>query len=150
MIGTVPRHHGPNVRCLAALTPTGITAPLAIAGAVESAVFVPWLRDWLLHLARGTTLVCDNLSVHTHADVRPAVEAAGCRLPYLPPSSRDFNPIELAFSTLKTHLRGVAARSFEPLRAAIGTGLDRITAADIRSYDAHCGFPLPDPTEQPS
>jgi len=78
------------------------------------------------------------------------IEAAGCHLRYLPASSPDFNPIELAFSKLKVHLRAVAARSFETVLTAIGTGLDRITAADIRgSYD-HCGFPLPDPDEQPS
>jgi len=78
------------------------------------------------------------------------IERAGCHLRYLPPYSPDFNPIELAFSTLKTHLRGAAARSFETVLAAIGTGLDRITTADIRGYYAHCGFSLPEPDEQPS
>ena len=30
MLGNMSRNHGPNVSCLAALTPTGIVAPLAI------------------------------------------------------------------------------------------------------------------------
>lgn len=85
LVGAVPRTHGPNVTCLAAVSATGLVAPLALAGAVDGAAFVPWLTDWLLpRLAPGTTIVCDNLSVHKHADVRPAVEAAGCRLAYLP------------------------------------------------------------------
>ncbi len=151
VVGAVPRNHGPNVSCLAALTPTGIAAPLVIEGAIDGAVFLPWLREWLLpSLASGTTIVLDNLSVHRNPDVRKAVEGAGCHLRYLPSYSPDFNPIELAFSKLKTHLRGVATRSFEPLLAAIGTGLDGITPADIRGYDDHCGFPLPKSDEQPS
>ena len=41
LVGAVPRNHGPNVSGLAALTPTGIAAPLVIEGAVDAAVFVP-------------------------------------------------------------------------------------------------------------
>ena len=151
VVGAIPRNHGPNITCLVALSPTGTQAPCVFEGAVTSALFVRWLREWLLPtLAPGTTIVLDNLSVHRHADVRPAIEEAGCHLRYLPPYSPDFNPIELAFSKLKTHLRGVAARSFEPLLAAIGDGLDRITPADIRGYYTHCGFTLPDPAGQPT
>jgi len=151
VVGPVPRNHGPNITCLVALAPTGMQAPCVFEGAVTSDLFVRWLQEWLVPtLAPGTTVVLDNLSVHRNADVRPAIEGAGCHLRYLPSYSPDFNPIELAFSKLKTHLRGVAARAFEPLLAAIGTGLDRITPADIRGYYDHCGFPLPNPDEQPS
>ncbi len=62
VIGRVPRNHGPNVSCLAALTSDGITAPLVIEGAIDGAVFQPWLREWLLPaLAPGTTIVLENL-----------------------------------------------------------------------------------------
>jgi transposase len=149
--GVVPRNHGPNVSCLAALTPTGIAAPLAIEGAIDSAVFVPWLRDWLLPILRpGTTIVLDNLSVHRHAAVRPAVEAAGCQVRYLPAYSPDFNPIELVFAKLKTYLRGAAVRAFDPLVDAIGVGLAQVTSTDIAGYYRHCGFALPAPDEQPT
>ena len=151
VVGAVPRNHGPNITCLVALSPTGMQAPCVFEGAVTSDLFVKWLREWLVPtLAPGTTVVLDNLAVHRNADVRPTIEEAGCQLRYLPPYSPDFNPIELAFSKVKTHLRGVAARSFEPLLAAIGTGLNRISTSDIRGYYDHCGFSLPDPDEQPS
>ena len=151
VVGAVPRNHGPNVTCLVALSPSGPQAPCVFEGAVTSALFVRWLREWLVPtLAPGTIVVLDNLSGHRHTDVRPAIEGAGCRLLHLPPSSPDFNPIELAFAKRKAHRRGIAARSFEPLLAAIGTGLDGITTADIRGYYGHCGFPLPEPDEHPS
>jgi transposase len=151
VVGTVPRNHGANITCLAALTPAGITAPLAIEGAMTGDVFLPWIRSWLLPtLARGSTVVMDNLNVHRNAAVRAAIEAAGCQLVYLPAYSPDCNPIELAFAKLKAHLRAVAARAFDPLVDAIGVGLTRITTTDIAGSYRHCGFNLPVPPSQPS
>ncbi len=92
----------------------------------------------------------DTRNVHRHPAIRLAIEAAGCHLRYLPAYSPDVNPIELAFAKLKTHLRGAAARAFEPLVAAISTGLDRLTATDIAGYDRHCGYALPVSDKQPS
>lgn len=150
LVGAVPRNHGPNITCLVAISPAGITAPCVVEGAVDGALFGRWIREWLTpRLAPGTTVVMDNLSVHRNPAVRTAIEAATCHLCYLPPYSPDFNPIELAFAKLKTYLRADAARSFDPLVAAIGAGLERITTSDIAGYYRHCGFPLPQPDEQP-
>jgi transposase len=144
VVGQVPRNHGPNLSCLAALRLTGITAPLVIEGAIDGSVFQPWLRDWLLPtLSPGTTIVCDNLSVHRSPDVRKLVEAAGCHLRSLPAYSPDFNPIELAFSKLKSHLRAVGGRTPDSLLPAIGEGFGAITAADARNWFRHCGYPVP-------
>lgn len=150
VVGAVPRTHGANITTLVAMGPTGMQAPCVFEGAVDSALFVRWLRRWLVPTLRwGTTVVLDNLSVHRHAEVRTVLERAGCHLVYLPAYSPDFNPIELAFSKLKTHLRSVGARAFEPLLAAIGDGLAAITTDDIAGFYGHCGFALPPQTEQP-
>ncbi len=151
VVGAVPRNHGANVTCLVAMGPTGMQAPCVFEGAVTSALFLRWLRRWLIPtLPRGTTVVMDNLSVHRNADVRPVLEAAGCHLCYLPAYSPDFNPIEHAFAKLKAQLRTVGARTFDPLVAAIGDGLDRITPGDIAGCYRHCGFALPIHDTQPS
>ena len=71
------------------------------------------------------------------------IGAAGGHLRFLPASSPDFNPIEQLFSTLKTHLRGAAARAFDPLVEAIGEGLRTITSGDIAGSYRHCGYHLP-------
>lgn len=100
-------------------------------------------------LAPGTTIVLDNLRLHRRPKVREAVEAAHCHLRFLPAYSPDFNPIALAFSTLKTHLRGVGSRTHETLVEAIGAGLGTISAADATAWYQHCGYPFPpdDPTQ---
>lgn len=79
-----------------------------------------------------------------------AVEAAGCRLRYLPAYSPDLNPIEQAFAKLKAYRRGVAARAYEPLVAANGVGLSRITPIDVAGFYRDCGYHLPLPEAQPS
>lgn len=141
VVGRVPRNHGPNVTCLAALTSTGIRAPLVFPGALDGAIFVQWGRDRLLPtLASGTTIVLDNLNVHRNA----AVEAAGWQLRFLPAYSPDFHPIELAFAKLTTHLRAVASRDYETRVTAIGDGFDRIWAADANAWYRHGGYVVPD------
>lgn len=150
VIGAVPRNHGPNVTCLVAVRAEGMVAPCVFEGAGDGTLFVRWVQDWLVPtLVPGTTVILDNLSVHRNLAVRPALEAAGCFLRFLPAYSPDFNPIEMAFAKLKTFLRGVAARTYETLIAAIGEGLDQITPHDIVGFYRHCGYPLPHVQCQP-
>jgi len=151
VVGAVPRNHGANVTCLVAMGSTGMLAPCVFEGAVDSALVVTWVQQWLVPtLPCGTTVVMDNLSVHRVAAVRAVLARAGCALIYLPAYSPDFNPIELAFSKLKTHLRTIAARTYDHVLDAIGTGLTSITATDIAGYYRHCGFDLPTPEPQSS
>jgi transposase len=151
VVGRVPRNHGNNVTCLAALTPTGIRAPCVFEKGLDGDLFLQWMRDWLLPgLLKGTTIILDNLSVHRNPAVREAVEDAGCRLVFLPAYSPDFNPIEQVFARLKAHLRGVAARTLETLMAAIGDGITTVTPSHIRAYYRHCGYPLPVEDPQPT
>ena len=56
----------------------------------------------------GEIVLMDNLPVHRVAGVAEAIEGAGATLIYLPKYSPDHNPIELAFSKLKAHLRKAA------------------------------------------
>jgi transposase len=80
------------------------------------------------------------LGVHRAAAVRQRIEARQCQWVFLPSSSPDFNPIEEAFSKLKTSLRRAKARTREALESAIAEGLQRITAQDARHWFTHCGF----------
>ena len=65
--------------------------------------------------------------------MRRAVEAAGATLLFLPPYSPDFNPIENAFSKLKTLLRKAAARTGGDLWRVIGQSIDEFTSAECQA-----------------
>jgi len=60
----------------------------------------------------------------------------------LSPSSPDFNPIEQCWSKIKTFWRRAKARTVEALIEAIKEALDSVTAADIRGWFEHGGYPV--------
>ena len=116
----VPLHGGPNVTLIAALTPDGLGALVSVDGAVTGEVFAAYLDQVLGPTLRpGDVVVLDNLSVHQVDGLDEIAEKWGVRLRYLPPYSPDFNPIELAFSKLKTWLRTAKARTRDVLEEAI-------------------------------
>ena len=136
-----PLHGGPNVTLVAALTPGGLQAAMTGSGAVNGEVFAAYLDQVLgPTLVPGDVVVLDNLSVHKVAGLAEIVEARGARLLYLPPYSPDFNPIELAFSKLKTGLRTAQARTREALEAVIQDASNWITERDAKNWFDHCGY----------
>jgi transposase len=143
-VGRIPRGKRPHIAWLATLTATGMGESLVVDGPVDGRVFVTFLERVLVPSLRpGQVVVLDNLNVHKSARARELIEAAGCRLVFLPSYSPDFNPIEQAFAKSKTALRRLEARSFETVVEAIGQVLPTITAADAHAFFADAGFPLP-------
>jgi transposase len=139
--GVAPRNHGPNVTLVTTLSLAGLGPSMVIDGPMTTLAFEAYIEHLLVPALRsGQIVVLDNLSVHTGLRVRRLIEAAGCTLRFLPAYSPDFNPIEWAFSKLKTWLRQVAARTTTTLDAAIADGLDRITVTDARGWFAGCGY----------
>jgi len=142
-VGRVPRNHGSNITLLAALTPEGIGPALTLEGGVTGSAFAAYAARLLAPSLRpGQVVILDNLSAHKSEAARLAIEAAGARLLFLPAYSPDFNPIELAFSKIKEHLRAAAARSAQDLLTATASAIDAVSAADAHGFFKHCGFTL--------
>ena len=136
-----PLYGGPNGTLVAALTPNGLPAALPVSGAVNGAVLAAYLEQVLgPTLVPGDGVVPDNLPAHQVAGRAELVEARGARPLYLPSCSPGFNPVELAFSKLKTWLRPAQARTGEALEEAIGEAMRWISAADAQNWFAHCGY----------
>ena len=90
-------------------------------------------------LSPGDIVVMDNLPAHKPTAVRDAIHAAGAELLFLPPYSPDLNPIEMAFSKLKSFLKKTAARTKDALWDAIGEGIDTFTLAECQNHFATAG-----------
>ena|SRR5438128_9281928 len=54
---------------------------------------------------KNSVLVMDNARIHHNTEWVSMIEELGGRVLFLPPYSPDFNPIELAFSTIKAWLQ---------------------------------------------
>jgi transposase len=137
-----PRNWGKNITLISSMgKQKGMGASLVVEGSTNGVVFQTYLEDVLLPtLERGQVVVMDNLSAHKGERVRELIEGKGCELIYLPPYSPDFNPIEQAFSKLKSYLRAACARSQDTLMEVIGKALSTISTSDALGYFEHCGY----------
>src|SRR5262249_46005084 len=141
LVGAVPHGHWKTTTFVAALRADGLTAPLAIDGAVTGDLFVAYVERVLVPALRpGDVVVMDNLSCHKRARVRELIEGAGCPRRSLPPYSPDLNPIGQAFAKLKALLRKAGERTVEGLWAFLGRSLDAFAPYECRNYIRHCGY----------
>ncbi len=126
------------------MSPAGFVAAMTVEGGTNKEVFLTYLENVLCPALRpGQNVIMDNLSAHKNEAVRAQIEAAGCRLWFLPAYRPDFNPIEHAFAKLKAFLRKAKARIQEALEAARAAALATLTSHDARGWFKHCEFPLP-------
>lgn len=143
LVGRVPHGHWKLLTIIAAMTTDGVLAAASIDASTDGDVFRSFVRDALVPaLRRGQVVVMDNLAAHKVAGIRTAIEAAGCRVIYLPPYSPDLSPIEPMWSKVKQTLRTIGARTVDTLGDAIAAALNTITPADCRGYFRHCGYTL--------
>jgi len=146
--GKVPRGRRERLTVVGALAlDGGVIASMSIAAATGTAVFLAFVEQVLAPALRDrpdAIVIMDNLPAHKAEAVRDALDRAGLRHRHLPPYSPDLNPIEQAWSKLKTRLRAEGARSREALEQALGPALAAITARDARGWFRLCGYPAPD------
>ena len=141
--GDAPKNWGDSVSLAAGIGLRGLVAPLVLRGSMTGAAFEAYIEQFVLPEVRpGDMLVWDNLGAHKTKGVRKLVEKAGASIVFLPPYSPDLNPIELAWSKVKSILRSYAARSWDDLIDAVVAALSAVTSDDIAHWIRHCGYRL--------
>ena len=130
-----PGGHWKILTILGAISTRGMIAAMTIEEPTDGDIFLAYLDHVLCpRLRPGEVVVMDNLSAHKSDGVRARIEAAGAELLYLPPYSPDLNPIEKAWSKLKTLLRSVKARTRQALEEALSQLLPRLTPEDAQAW----------------
>jgi transposase len=83
-------------------------APFYFTGYCNTEVVSLWVKEVLTpELKPGQTVIWDNATFHHANEVQVLIEAAGCRLLFLPPYSPDLNPIEHYWAKLKSWIKRV-------------------------------------------
>lgn len=140
-LGDAPKNWGDSVSLTAGIGLRGLVAPLVLRGSMTGDAFEAYVRQFVVPVLRpGDIVLWDNLGAHKRTTVRELVEHAGASVVFLPPYSPDTNPIEMAWSKVKTILRSFAARSWDELIEAVVTALTAITTSDIANWFRHCGY----------
>jgi transposase len=116
-----PFGHWRTQTFIAGLRCEKLTAPWVLDGAMNRDAFDAYVETQLAPtLSPGDVVVLDNLAAHKGPRAAQALRARGAWFLFLPPYSPDLNPIEMAFSKLKAHLRAANARTFDDLWKAVG------------------------------
>jgi Transposase and inactivated derivatives len=137
----VPHGRWKTITFIAGLRRRAMVAPFVLDGPMNSTSFMAYLKRCLVPtLKRGDIVMMDSLPVHKAAGVREVIEAAGAKLRYLPKYSPDLNPIEMAFSKLKAHLRKAAERTIPHLSRRIGALVAAFSPQVCANYFRHAGY----------
>lgn len=91
-------------------------------------------------LRPGDVVILDNLSSHKNLGAAAALRSVGAWFLFLPPYSPDLNPIEMAFSKLKSLIRKAAARTYDQLWAVVGQVCDLFDPDECRNYFKAAGY----------
>ena len=141
LVDYAPQGHWKTITFVGGLRQRGMTAPFVLDGAMSGPMFLAYVRQFLVPaLKRGEIVFMDNLPVHKVAGVAAAIEGAGATLIYLPKYSPDLNPIELAFSKIKAHLRKAAERTIPRLLRRIARVVTDFSARECRNFFRHAGY----------
>lgn len=141
LLAKAPWGHWKTTTFVAGLRRNRLVAPFVLDGPMNGDAFLVYVEKFLIPtLEPGDRVVADNLSAHKVEGVRKLISDAGAELRFLPAYSPDLNPIEMAFSQLKAHLRKAAERTVPALWNRIGQCIDEITPQTCANYFADAGY----------
>ena len=141
VVGRVPFGAWKTLTFVAALRCDEMSAAMLITGAMNGEAFLAYVEQCLVPtLKRGDIVIMDNVPAHKVEGVQDAIHAAGASLRYLPPYSPDLNPIETAYSALKTFLHKCAERTEQALGRWAGQFVRRLQVKACANFFAHAGY----------
>ena len=136
-----PFGHWGTQTFIAGLKCDGLIAPWVIDAPMNRVIFETYIETQLAPaLNAGDVVIMDNLSSHKSGRAETTIRAKGAWLLFLPPYSPDLNPIEMAFSKIKAHLRSTAARTIDDLCKAIGNICALFTPEECSNYFTAAGY----------
>lgn len=124
-----------GIRCF------GLTAPWILNTPMNLAAFDCYVETQLAPtLSRGDVVILDNLAVYKSKRAAEILQDHGAWFLFLPPYSRDLNPIEMMFAKLKLLVRKAEERTVETTWRRIGQLLTAFTPQECSNYLRHAGY----------
>lgn len=124
-----------GLRCKSLVAPWVVNAPM------NRVIFDTYVETQLAPQVRaGDVVILDNLAAHKSQKAEGILRLRGAWFLFLPPYSPDLNPIEMAFSKLKAHLRKAKARTIEALWQAVGSICELYSPDECCNYLKAAGY----------
>lgn len=148
---TIVEQNAYRYSLIPAISYYGVLATSIMEDTVKGKHFKHFLKHRLLprmnpYPGINSILVMDNAKIHHTRKAARLCRDAGIHVVYLPPYCPELNPIELAFSQIKSHLRRTQGlvRSDDPMWAIHRVIHRIVTPALCRSLFSHCNFLCPE------
>lgn len=136
-----PLGHWKTQTFVAGLRRDSMTAPWIIDRPMTKEIFEIYVETQLAPtLDPGDVVILDNLPSHKSEKAKAILKERGAWFLFLPSYSPDLNPIEMAFSKLKAHLRRVGARTIDDLWRAVGSICDLYSPQECQNYFNAAGY----------
>ena len=139
---------GQRVSALTAMSTNGILDCYTTTGSVTAEKFEHFVQQSLQPVLQpfdgvnpNSVVVLDNASIHHVDGVVQAIQNTGALVHFLPPYSPDLNPIEEAFSKLKSNMKAneQILDETDP-NIAILTAVNNISVHDCIQWITHAGY----------
>ena len=140
---------GCHTSAISVLSSQGILDVQFVRGGVNYDKFLDFVEKSLIpHLLPfdgvnpNSVVVMDNAIIHHHAGVQELISSVGALLIYLPPYSPDLNPIEEAFSSVKSFVKAneQLVETTTDLENVLLTAFANITPEDCIGWYEHSGY----------
>jgi len=124
----------------------GMIGKWLIPKAMTEGKMLTYINEILLpELPPGSLVIWDNWSVHRAPQVRYQFHKAKVLLLFQSRYSPDLNPIEQAWTKIKTLVRGRRPRGAQDLRDAVDWAWEQIDNLDICNFFEHAGIVVAPP-----
>ena len=139
---------GQRVSAIAAISITGVLDCYTVTGSVDAEKFADFVEEALLpHLQPfngvnpHSVVIMDNASIHHAHGIVDLIESTGALVIFLPPCSPDLNPIEEAFSKVKSTLKAnETLLNTLDVESLVLHACTSFTTDDCKNWISHAGY----------
>ncbi len=140
-----PLVRGERSSAVAIMSTCGILDVCITKGTTNGDTFCNFIQRHLLPFLEPfnghSVVVMDNCSIHHVQEIAEVIEEVGALLHFLPPYSPDLNPIELAFSKVKSGIKdSESSLPNSDTDTMILAAFASITRQDCQNWIAHSGI----------
>ena len=141
--------YGKRMSAIGVLTTRGIEDSYIVEDNVNADKFLQFVQRCLLPILLPfdgdnprSVVVLDNAAIHHVEAVTSLISASGALVRFLPPYSPDLNPIEEAFSKVKSYLRDneIAYQCTTTPRIILAEAFSTVSQQDCIHYMEHAGY----------
>ena len=133
-----PSNRGTNISLVGAIRLDEKPILYPFDGAVDGEKFCFFLKEKLLPtLKDGDVIIMDNCRIHHIKEVYEILKTVGARPLFLPPYSPELNPIEEAWSLIKSVFKSLEARTISAYVDAMHLARNIVEKEKIKKYYQH-------------